>query len=102
MSSLGLITKFSRRTLQPSVISLLTLQKRGRKARPSYDSSERILGRSASAFGLDDLEALKVSFHPASKHEVIPNINGTNYIMLTTLLANQIRIIYLLTNSITH
>ena len=90
-SLLGLFTKFSRRTLQPSVFSLLTLQKRGRKAKPSDE--ERILARSASTFGLDDLDALKVSFHPASKYDVIPDIKGTNYIMLTTLLANQILII---------
>ena len=95
-SLLGLFTKFSRRTLQPSVFSLLTLQKRGRKLKPSYDSipeSEKILARSASAFGQDDLEALKVSFLPASKYDVIPDIKGTNCIMLTTLLANQILII---------
>ncbi|CAG8604921.1 7820_t:CDS:2 [Ambispora leptoticha] len=52
----------------------------GRKVKPSYDSipeSERILARSASAFGQDDLEALKVSFHPASEYDIIPDIKVT-------------------------
>ncbi|CAG8483180.1 5391_t:CDS:2 [Ambispora leptoticha] len=80
-SLLGLFTKFSRRTLQPSVFPLLTLQKRARQTNP-YDSpsaSARILAPSASGFTKRDLEVLQVSFKPADKYDVIPDIKVTNF-----------------------
>ncbi|GBB92308.1 hypothetical protein RclHR1_00020011 [Rhizophagus clarus] len=59
------------RTLQPKTFSL-TLQKRSRQARPTYelptDGSGRFLTKFASSFGKKHLDALRVRFEPADNH----------------------------------
>ncbi|RIA87022.1 hypothetical protein C1645_828360 [Glomus cerebriforme] len=92
-----IVTGISRpalRTLLPKVF-FLTLQKRFRGLRPMYDDpfkDKRILSSSASSFNYDDLKTLRVSYEPATKYSVIPNIKVTipeqyvlpeiNYILL--------------------
>ncbi|CAG8786236.1 25280_t:CDS:2, partial [Dentiscutata erythropus] len=71
----GLVARIFRpalRTLQPKTF-FLTLQKRSRQAKPTYDLSEssRIFPKFASRFEQEHLDALQVSFEPADKYEVI-------------------------------
>ena len=88
----GLVARIFRpalRTLRQKTFSL-TLQKRSRQAKPRYDLPI-IFPEFASAFQHEHL-ALRVSFEPGDKYEVIPpDIKGTNYIdiMLTIHLADK-------------
>ncbi|CAG8804376.1 9872_t:CDS:2 [Gigaspora margarita] len=72
-SKIARIFRPALRTLQPKTSSL-TLQKRSRQAKPTYDlpESSRIFPKFASAFEQEHLDALQVSFEPADKYEVIP------------------------------
>jgi hypothetical protein len=56
-------------------------------SRSSYDLKD--LPRFASKFKENDIGALHATFVPASnENEVIPDVEGKNYVMLTILLAN--------------
>jgi len=84
----GLVARFFRpalRTLQLKTFSL-TLQKRSRQDKPTYDlppidGSSRFFSKFAFAFEQEHLNVLQVSFEPADKYEVMPNVQGTNYII---------------------
>ncbi|CAB5383498.1 unnamed protein product [Rhizophagus irregularis] len=68
------------RTLQPKTFSL-TSQKRFRKDKPEYDfppdDSGRFFPKYASRFTKRHADALRVSFEPVDKYEVIPDVKVT-------------------------
>ena len=92
MSGLARFSRCALRTLQPKIFSLVS-QKRFRRDKPVYDLPPtdklgKFFPEYASSFHQMHLDALRVSYEPAEKYEVIPNIKGTNYIIILHYINN--------------